>query len=151
MMESFDWENRAMPMSQPVEAYSSIFIYLSGVFILNYALPRPTGVPTWIAALHNLVLCLGSLVMFLGTAYESSKANLAFTKSNLSTVDDPRKSFSPCCDILSRTGADLTTIRLCDVDVLPSQIHTDKGSSWACVPDLPLPDLPHWYWRFFLE
>ena len=77
IMEAFDWDSRAVPMSRPVEAYSSIAAYLAGIFVLKQALPRPVKVPTWIAALHNLVLCLGSLVMFLGTAYESSQAELA--------------------------------------------------------------------------
>ena len=76
VMEAFNWESRAVPMSRPVEAYSSIATYLAGIFILKQALPRPVEVPSWIAALHNLVLCLGSLVMFLGTAYESSQAEL---------------------------------------------------------------------------
>lgn len=129
VMEVFDWEGRAMPMSRPIDAYSSILVYLAGIFILKHALSRSIEVPTWIAALHNLVLCLGSLVMFLGTAYESSKADLASSESNLSIVDSPESDFSPCCDTLPWTCADLTTIRICDVDVLPSQRHTDKGSS----------------------
>ena len=129
VMEAFDWESRAMPMSRPVEAYSSIAAYLAGIFVLKQALPRPVGIQSWIAALHNLVLCLGSLVMFLGTAYESSQAWLASTGS-LSSVGGVLRSFSsPCCDVMLRLCADLKTIRICDVDVLPSQRHTDKGSS----------------------
>ena len=73
LMEGFDWYSRAMPMSRPIEAYSSIAIYLASIFVLKTLLHRPVTVPTVIAATHNLILCLGSLVMFLGTAYESLK------------------------------------------------------------------------------
>ena len=73
LMEGFDWYSRAMPMSRPKEAYSSIAIYLAIIFVLKNLLQRPVTVPTVIAATHNLILCLGSLVMFLGTAYKSLK------------------------------------------------------------------------------
>ena len=34
---------------------------------------RPFPVPMGVAALHNAILCFGSLTMFLGTAYEVCK------------------------------------------------------------------------------
>ena len=129
VMEAFDWENRAMPMSRPFEAYSSIAAYLAGIFVLKQALSRPVDVPTWMAALHNLVLCLGSLVMFLGTAYESSQAELVSTECFFSISDGRTSAPPPFCDVMPRLCADLTTIRICDVDVLPAQRHTNKGSS----------------------
>ena len=109
-----------MPMSRPVDAYSSIVVYLSGIFILRQVLKRPVEFPTWIPALHNLVLCLGSLVMFLGTTHESAKAGFALTESMLSTDDSPWSNLCPSCDTLPWTCADLTTTGICDVDVLPS-------------------------------
>lgn len=73
LVENFDWYSRSLPMSTPVAAYSSIAVYLSVVFGLKACLQRPVHVPTAVAATHNLVLCIGSLVMFVGTAYESLK------------------------------------------------------------------------------
>ncbi len=73
VMKGFDWENRSVPMSRPVAAYSSIALYLFVVFLLKKCIQRPVKVPTAVAATHNLILCLGSLVMFVGTAFESLK------------------------------------------------------------------------------
>ena len=73
LMEDFDWESRSVPMSRPLAAYSAILVYLSVIFLLKKCIQRPVKVPTVIAATHNLILCLGSLVMFVGTAYESMK------------------------------------------------------------------------------
>ena len=76
VMKGFDWESRSVPMSRPLAAYSSIAVYLSVVFLLKKCIQRPVQVPTAIAASHNLILCLGSLVMFVGTAYESLKVGI---------------------------------------------------------------------------
>ncbi len=73
VMKGFDWESRSLPMSRPLAAYSSIVVYLSVIFFLRKCIQRPVEVPTAVAATHNLILCLGSLVMFVGTAYESVK------------------------------------------------------------------------------
>ncbi len=73
LMEGFDWESRSVPMSKPVAAYSSIAAYLIVIFLLKKRIQRPVEVPTVVAATHNLILCVGSLVMFVGTAYESLK------------------------------------------------------------------------------
>lgn len=73
LMEGFDWDSRCVPMSRPLAAYSAIIVYLAVTFLLKKCIQRPVKVPTIIAATHNLVLCLGSLVMFIGTAYESLK------------------------------------------------------------------------------
>ncbi len=77
LREGFDWYTRDVPMSRPIEAYSSIAVYLAGIFVLKLLFQRPVTVPTAIAAMHNLILCLGSLVVFLGTAYESLKVRLS--------------------------------------------------------------------------
>ena len=74
VVEGFDWDQRSMPMSRPIAAYSSIVAYLSAIYLLKKAIKRPVEVPTAVVATHNLILCLGSLVMFAGTAYESLKA-----------------------------------------------------------------------------
>ena len=75
-MEGFDWYSRSVPMSRPIAAYSSIVVYLSVIFLLKRCIQRPVEVPAVVAAAHNLILCLGSLVMFVGTANESLKVGV---------------------------------------------------------------------------
>lgn len=69
-MDSFVWQPGFTPLSTHRALVLGVFSYLVGIGLLKGVLWKSLHVPTWIAAGHNLVLCLGSLAMFIGTAYE---------------------------------------------------------------------------------
>lgn len=128
LMNNFDWYSRALPMSRPIDAYSSIAVYLLGICLLRTVLQRPVTVPTSIAATHNLILCLGSLLMFVGASHESIKVMLSprythiIVNEHLATVGSPSLP-DPLCLLL----------RACLAAV---QVTLDKGSAvWLfCLP-----------------
>lgn len=80
MIESFSWKRGKTPASSPVVLSVIVAAYPLTVLFVQWLLKaRKAPVPIGsIPAVHNLVLCLGSLVMFLGTlqaAYVDSQEN----------------------------------------------------------------------------
>jgi hypothetical protein len=71
LMDSFKWERGGTPLSSRSALAAGVVAYLLSIGFLKSIVRNPIHVPTWIAAAHNLVLCVGSLIMFIGTAYES--------------------------------------------------------------------------------
>ncbi|BDA40990.1 Putative elongation of fatty acids protein DDB_G0272012 [Coccomyxa sp. Obi] len=69
----FKWEPGVTPLSTPGSLAIGVAVYLVTVFGLKLVIRNPVTLPTWIAATHNLILCIGSLIMFIGTAYESAQ------------------------------------------------------------------------------
>ena len=67
----FQWRLGITPLSSPVTLAALVLLYLAGVLALRLTVKRPVSVPVSVAALHNAILCFGSLAMFVGTAYES--------------------------------------------------------------------------------
>ena len=72
-ISEFEWQPGITPLSSPLTAAACVLAYLMTVALLRSTVQKPTQLPTWIPAAHNLVLCIGSLVMFIGTAAESVK------------------------------------------------------------------------------
>eukprot|EP00271_Cylindrocystis_brebissonii_P013329 TRINITY_DN33082_c0_g1_i1.p1 TRINITY_DN33082_c0_g1~~TRINITY_DN33082_c0_g1_i1.p1 ORF type:complete len:280 (-),score=30.19 TRINITY_DN33082_c0_g1_i1:342-1181(-) len=68
LIEKFQWKQNVTPCSSLLFVALSIVGYLAVIFLLQFLLrPRKNPVPLgYLPALHNLNLCLGSLVMFLG-------------------------------------------------------------------------------------
>lgn len=60
-------------MSAPASVGLSIGSYLVIVFLLRWSLKRPVAVSAWVAGIHNLSLCGGSLIMFMGAFVESMR------------------------------------------------------------------------------
>ena len=81
---SFRWQCNSTPLSKPETVATLIVCYLVAVLLLRLLVKKPVPVPVGIAALHNAILCFGSLAMFLGTAYEARKVS---TGSHLNHFD----------------------------------------------------------------
>lgn len=67
----FEWQRNDTPLSSPTSVASILAAYLVTVTLGTHCVKRPLPLPRVVIAFHNLVLCLGSLVMFIGTAHES--------------------------------------------------------------------------------
>lgn len=72
-IDDFEWEQGVTPLSNPYVMVASVVVYLVIVFTIKSVVNRPVVLPAWIPALHNFNLCIGSLVMFLGCAWECIK------------------------------------------------------------------------------
>lgn len=72
---NFRWQRNSTPLSKPETVATLIAFYLIAVLLLRFLVKKPVPVPVGIAALHNAILCFGSLAMFLGTAYEARKVS----------------------------------------------------------------------------
>lgn len=72
-ISGFKWKPGVTPLSTPGSLAVGVAVYLVTVFGLKLVIRNPVTVPTWVAATHNLILCIGSLIMFIGTAYESAQ------------------------------------------------------------------------------
>ena len=73
---SFEWQPGTTPLSSPFTLCACVLGYLAIVAFLKTNVRKPIELPLWVPASHNLILCLGSLVMFIGTAAESGKVQL---------------------------------------------------------------------------
>lgn len=67
----FLWERGVTPASSPSLVAGLVAGYLLLVAVGRWAIKRPLSLPKAVPAAHNFVLCVGSLVMFIGTAHES--------------------------------------------------------------------------------
>ena len=83
-MADFRWQRNSTPLSKPETVATLVVCYLIAVLLLRLLVKKPVPVPVGIAALHNAILCFGSLAMFLGTAYETRKVS---TGSHLKHFD----------------------------------------------------------------
>ena len=72
---SFRWQRNSTPLSRPETVAALTVCYLIAVLLLRLLVKKPVPMPVGIAALHNAILCFGSLAMFLGTAYEACKVS----------------------------------------------------------------------------
>lgn len=77
-VRDFKWEPGVTPLSTHGSLAVCVAVYLVSVTALKLVIRHPVKVPTWIAAVHNLILCIGSLIMFIGTAYESLQVHIPF-------------------------------------------------------------------------
>ena len=73
MLKDFEWRRGVTPLSSHLALVASVVGYLAGIGILKRSIHTPVGLPTWKVATHNLILCLGSLAMFIGCAWECAK------------------------------------------------------------------------------
>ena len=69
--QGFSWQPRKTPLSTPASVITLVMAYLVVIAMGRQIFSKPVKVPTALSAGHNLVLCVGSLVMLLGTAWES--------------------------------------------------------------------------------
>ena len=67
----FQWQRSVTPVSDPRIVAAAVAAYLALVGLGRAVIVKPLWLPRAAPALHNLILCLGSLLMFLGTAHES--------------------------------------------------------------------------------
>lgn len=66
-MDEFRWSRESTPLAHPAFPVAGMLLYLATVFTLKRAVKTPVRIPIAVAAVHNLILCLGSLAMFVGT------------------------------------------------------------------------------------
>ena len=71
MISDFRWQPGVTPLSSPMAVAVGVVGYCLTVALLPRLLRRPVSVPAAISGLHNLILCFGSLAMFIGAIYES--------------------------------------------------------------------------------
>jgi hypothetical protein len=85
-IDDFQWRFGETLGSSPLFLATSIAAYLSVIFSLRFLLRhRKTALPLGpLPAIHNLILCIGSLVMFLG-ALEAAFSSTAFRQSQESS------------------------------------------------------------------
>lgn len=76
-IRNFTWRPNVTPLSSPVSMLFLVVAYLALIGILSWLIRRPLKVPMVVPALHNLLLCLASALMFLGCAYESYQTSKA--------------------------------------------------------------------------
>lgn len=72
--QGFAWQPRKTPLSTPASVITLVVAYLALVAMGRQVFSKPARVPAALSAAHNLILCVGSLVMLLGTAWESVQA-----------------------------------------------------------------------------
>ena len=67
---SFEWKNS--PLSSWHAPAAAVVAYLLAVFLLIQHMKgrKAYSVPDWLVAWHNRLLCVGSLVMFIGCGLE---------------------------------------------------------------------------------
>ena len=71
-INNFKWEPGVTPLSDPVVVVSIAAAYPVVMLFLGWLLPKLklTPVPLGhLSTLHNIILCLGSLAMFLGAVH----------------------------------------------------------------------------------
>ena len=66
--DEFEWVRGETPLSSWQWPVGGMLGYLAVVAALRATVKRPMHVPRSVSAAHNLVLCVGSLVMFVGCA-----------------------------------------------------------------------------------
>jgi len=71
--ESFQWRPSQTPLASDRSVVVSCVSYLAVIGVLRCVIRSPIRLPRIIPALHNVILCLGSLVMFIGTGWEVNK------------------------------------------------------------------------------
>jgi GNS1/SUR4 family len=69
-ISGFEW-GQSLPLASREAVGSAVVVYLVLVLSLHSLIKKPVAIPTIIAVVHNLILCVGSLIMFVGAAYES--------------------------------------------------------------------------------
>ena len=124
---NFRWQRDSTPLSKPETVATLIACYLVAVLALRLLVNRPIPLPVGIAALHNAILCFGSLTMFLGTAYEVCK---------VITVNQPTQllACSPHLQFTVKCQPEGEQVTLCDTHA--AQVMLESGSStWLfCLP-----------------
>ena len=76
MISDFEWQRGTTPLSSYSSVTACVVLYFTTVAILPGVLRKAMPVPTILSALHNVTLCFGSLIMFVGTAFEAVKVSL---------------------------------------------------------------------------
>jgi hypothetical protein len=66
--DEYAWERGVTPLSSPVWPAAGILAYLTMVIGLKALIKQPVVVPRIIPSIHNLILCIGSGIMFVGCA-----------------------------------------------------------------------------------
>jgi hypothetical protein len=94
MFNDWQWQAESTPAASPFAVAAAVGGYLTVVWLLSLLIKTPVHVPKGVIVAHNLVLCVGSLAMFLGAAYEALlvRHSVAFSPSRC----------RPACS--SRTG-----------------------------------------------
>ena len=98
----FEWQRNDTPLSSPTSVASILAAYLVTVTLGTHCVKRPLPLPRVVIAFHNLVLCLGSLVMFIGTAHESFRVRLCISSSAMTSLNNWR-----ACSLLAMPYTDL--------------------------------------------
>ena len=75
-LQDFHWDTESTPLALPRDVALSCLGYLLSVGSLRSIISRPLLIPRIVPAIHNAILCLGSLAMFLGTGWEVWRASL---------------------------------------------------------------------------
>eukprot|EP01025_Chloroclados_australasicus_P038350 TRINITY_DN39435_c0_g1_i1.p2 TRINITY_DN39435_c0_g1~~TRINITY_DN39435_c0_g1_i1.p2 ORF type:complete len:255 (+),score=4.27 TRINITY_DN39435_c0_g1_i1:162-926(+) len=78
VVNSFQWQRGITPLSSPYFAFSSIVVYLGSVFAIKAVVKKPITVPVAVPAVHNIILAVWSLIMFLGTAVAVIQESVAY-------------------------------------------------------------------------
>lgn len=70
----FDWETGKVPLSSWEAPALGVVTYLTCIAILRAVLGgKAVQIPSLVAALHNLFLCVLSAIMMAGCAYEAGQ------------------------------------------------------------------------------
>ncbi len=73
MISDFQWQYGVTPLSTYSSVAVGVTVYVLVVAFLPKYIRQPVAIPAAITGLHNLILCFGSLAMFLGAAFEGTR------------------------------------------------------------------------------
>jgi GNS1/SUR4 family len=77
--DKFEWVRGKTPMSSLAWPLGGMLVYLAVLAGLRVFIVRPLRIPTAFMAVHNLILCVGSAIMFVGCL--SSVVTVRYTPS----------------------------------------------------------------------
>jgi len=80
--DQFRWQPSQTPLASDKAVIISCVSYLAVIGGLRWIIRIPIILPRIIPALHNAILCLSSLIMFVGTGLEVFKVLHCFLSAN---------------------------------------------------------------------
>ena len=85
-VQNFRWHDERLPLTSKGSMITIVLAYLAMIGMGRQIFSKPARLPQLVPAAHNLVLCIGSLVMFLGTAWEITKVHRCWAACSRSQV-----------------------------------------------------------------
>lgn len=71
----FKWQQGVTPLSSFHAVVACCCVYLVTILGLKALISWPISLPKAVPAIHNFILCFGSLLMFLGAGWEAIKVS----------------------------------------------------------------------------